>query len=277
MRIFATSDLHYGVSSRGNDAIRSLANGIVSQATPDDVLALSGDLGNDDAAVAECLKLFVGFPGTRVAVAGNHDVWVAPGGDSWARFLHVQEIFRRHGFHPLDTEPCLVGHVGFVGSMGWYDYSFRDEIGIPIEAYRRKITPDGETIWGDALHVRWPGSDEEMTRYFLDQLAQQLRLLGRTDTVIGFLHHVPFKGLLTHPRWLIPKTWRFLNAFLGSQRFGDLLAMDTRVTNVICGHIHRAASVRHGNVLFTSIGSDDERKHLLVLERGRITRTSYRP
>ncbi|MBI4138728.1 metallophosphoesterase family protein [Candidatus Uhrbacteria bacterium] len=275
--IFATSDLHYGLDPEGDRSVRALARKVTETACESDVLALVGDLGSDDDSVQRCLDLFGDFPGEVVAVAGNHDIWVAPGDDSWARLARVQKFFRQAGFHPLEDGPKMVGDTAFVGTIGWYDYSFRDDIGVPIEHYREKSLPGGRAMWGDAVHARWSTSDEEMTRHFASRLENHLELVRDARNIVAFVHHVPTKDLLFHPRWFIPREWRFLNAFLGSEWFADLLRRHSAVTDVVCGHIHRAAAVRRGVKRFVSIGGNYREKQLVTLDGANLRRQTFRP
>ncbi len=69
----------------------------------------------------------------------NHDVWLTDKTQTHSWALHEQqwpEQFLAHGFHPLHLATLQVNDVAFVGSMGWYDYSFRDNLGIDLAHYR---------------------------------------------------------------------------------------------------------------------------------------------
>lgn len=278
MRQFFASDLHLGSHPDGDRAVRSLAAFVCGESAPDDVLVIAGDIAVDDAGFDRCLRLFEGFRGARFAVRGNHDLWTAPGDDSVSRYRRLGALIRRAGFHPLDDEPARIGDTGYVGSIGWYDYSFRDEVlGIPRSAYAAKTYP-GETrpAWGDAVHVRWPYTDAQVTQMFLERLQRQLDAVRNASEVIVAIHHVPTKRLLFHPRWMVPRRWRFANAFLGSERFARLIARHPApVRLVVNGHIHRGWEVRDGEVTYASIGGDYLRKELLIVEGARIERMSF--
>jgi len=112
---------------------------------------------------------------------------------------------------------------------------------------------------------------------------QEEKLRMRLDAVRGvretvaMTHHLPTSRLLHRPpfRWLKPKRWHFVNAFMGSERYAALLSREPAVRTVICGHIHRAGSARIGRQDYHSIGGDYVRKQLLVVEDGRVTRLSF--
>jgi putative phosphoesterase len=267
MRIFVASDLHIGQSQDDDASVKALAILIERNATMNDVLLLGGDYGNTDEATNRCLSLFRRFPGKVLAVPGNHDVWVESGDDSASRLERLRLELLRLGMHSLHHEPICIGGIAFVGSIGWYDYSFRDDINIPIASYEAKFYE--KAYWSDAAYVDWRTDDVAITDKFLKSLEKQLRFvkLSNPSEIIGLIHHVPVKALLLHPRFLLPKAWRFLNAFLGSVRFGKLFD-SYGVNHVFCGHIHSSKAIRENQTAFHSVGSDDGRRQLLIYEPG---------
>jgi len=275
MRVFFISDLHYGVSLKGDAAVRLQADGISDVGRKDDVLIIGGDIAVDDAMIGGCLKLFRRFRGTRFAIPGNHDIWVDPGDDSADRFNRLTTVFEKHGFIRLDNRPYLIGRTAFVGNMGWYDYSFRDDIGVDEEAYRLKSYPGRISIsWADKQYVRWQYDDQEVTERLVVRLREDLEVAaGLADRIIVAMHHLPVKRLLVHPRWLVPKHWRFANAFLGSERFGaEILRHKDKVESVFCGHVHHHARAVVEGVEFVSNGGDYNEKSLLLQEDGAYER-----
>ncbi len=224
-----------------------------------------------------CLALFAGFPGKRAAIAGNHDVWCFDGRDALERYRGLPDLFRRSGFHPLEEEPFVRDGVGFAGAMGWYDLSFRDEdLGIPPESYRDKCYPGREpAIWGDVLHARWHADDAAVAAWQADRLERQLASLAGAKDVIVVLHHVPTKQLLFHPRCLVPRHWRFLNAFLGSERLSAIALRARGVSLVVNGHVHMAGAVTMGDTRFVSIGGDYRTKQLVVKDGRRVMRLAF--
>lgn len=260
-----TSDLHYGATRRGDACVRALAERVIAE--PGDVLVLAGDLAEGEVALDACLSLFSAFPGAKLAVPGNHDVWLRAhrARDSW--HLHEEvlpDIFARHGFHPLHLAPWRRGDVALVGSMGWYDYSFRDDIGIDLEAYRRKtLPPMTRAIWNDAHHARFSEDDETLTGTLATRLARHLGEIAGTPDVVAFVHHVTTKQLLVHPRELVPRVFRFANAFLGAERFSSVIERDPRVRLSISGHIHRDKRIERGGRTLATIGASHRAKVLL--------------
>ncbi len=269
MNFFLTSDLHYGVNPSGNAATAKLAAELQKRAQPEDVLVLAGDIAAGDAALAHCLSLFAGFPGRKCYVLGNHDIW-SEMDEAEVRIWMAANALRWHGFAPLDgDEPLIIGSVGLAGNMGWYDYSFVEpELGIPQAHYESKTYPgEASPRWRDALYARWNMTDPAVTDVFVRRLEKQLCRLDadpRVREVIVVTHHVPTKHLRQQPRCLVPRRWRFANAFLGSERFAEVIAAHGKVRLAACGHIHQSRLVRLGEKEFLSIGSDYRSKELVT-------------
>jgi 3',5'-cyclic AMP phosphodiesterase CpdA len=264
VKLLITADLHYGASRDGDRAVEALAERACGEGA--DALLIGGDIGEGPRAFEACLALFEGFRGAKLAVPGNHDVWVRRETvDSWT--LHESVLPARledHGFHPLHLRPAKVGDVGFVGSMGWYDYSFRDDIGIDLTHYETKTFPGTRhPIWNDARFARFPMADGALAGLLADRLGRQLADLEGSGRVVALLHHVASKRLLYHPRCLVPRVWRFLNAFLGSESLGTVLGRDARVVQVFCGHIHRSRTVEFDGSSISTIGSSATHKELV--------------
>jgi predicted phosphohydrolase len=288
MRLFFTSDLH--VEHRvGRRASRTLAEWVQDRGRDSDVLILGGDYGHEDEAIEASLEMFVDFPGTVLAVAGNHDVWGDPDRSSEARLHRLWAHFESLGFHPLGAEPIVVDGVGFVGGMGWYDYSFRDrELDVPMDVYRDKRLPwTEEPVWRDAEFVQWPDSDEERVDRQIERLRDHLATLPDTPEIVAAFHHVPSPTLLRPSvlpdglprRVLVPERWLILNTYLGSRRFGDVLAEETddRVELALCGHIHLARRAVDRGVTFVSNGSDHDCKELIVYDGSHLRRRRFGP
>jgi 3',5'-cyclic AMP phosphodiesterase CpdA len=274
MRLFVTSDLHYGSRRSGDLASARLAQATADRARRDDFLVLCGDLGDDDEQVASCLALFDRFPGRRLAIAGNHDIWVNPGESSWARYRGLSEVFRRASFHALEDAPIVASGIGFVGALGWYDYSFRDDtLGYATSCYETKTLPGMSTpLWRDAQRASWGMPDADVARWQAARLTKHLRALGPSARrIIALTHHLPIKRLLVHPRALVPPIFRFANAFLGSRLLGDAVLSDARVQLVVSGHVHLGRECNEGGTRFLTVGGDYHDKELLVIDPLRVT------
>jgi len=278
--IYVASDLHYDTqypNLRGNASVRSLAASLCTIGTPQDLLCLAGDLGTDKVSLGTCLDFFAGFPGKKCAVAGNHDVWVDPAKqDSWQRFQDLSDIFREHGFHALEDEPLVWNGWGIAGTMGWYDYSFADDINVPPGAYRDKMLPGaGTAMWSDALYVHWHLDDPQVTKLLANKLDLHLAALAREKQVLVVTHHLPTKKLLFHPRWAVSRQWRFLNAFLGSERFAEVISGHPNVSHVFSGHVHMSRETQLNGISYATVGGDYQTKELIAFDGSKLKRVKF--
>lgn len=124
MKLVAVADLHYTPARRAR--LSALASAMCHAGA--DALLFAGDfVGGAADRLEEALALFAEYTGPKLMVAGNHDLWQQhPPFATWTRYQQtIAAAAREHGFHYLDEEPLVIGKVGFVGSIGWYDYSFR--------------------------------------------------------------------------------------------------------------------------------------------------------
>jgi len=289
MRILITADLHYDIA-RSRQPTEQLAQRAV--ATGGDALVLVGDTaGRDLGPLRDCLRLFDRFNGRKLLVPGNHCLWCAGEEDSIERYESLLPAAAAEcGFAVLDHEPVLLGDIGLVGSVGWYDYSFRDHaLEIPLAFYRAKLTPgaagrldgyedllethQGEITerhmsmgirWMDGQHVRLPVADEEFADLLARRLADQLAEVStRAKRVIGFIHHLPFAELVPVGR---PDRFAFAAAYMGAEAMGRMLLDWPKLTDVYCGHSHWPACHRVGRLNVVNVGSTYVHKHLEVLD-----------
>ena len=296
MRILASSDLHYNIK-RSKGPAQDLAQRVLRRGG--DVFILAGDIaGIEPEMFQRGLELFSGFTGKKLLVAGNHDLWVKPGQcsfEKWSKLLPA--LAREAGFEMLDHQPCVIGNIGFVGNIGWYDYSFRDEdLRIPLRFYEAKIGPgrawrleewhhlldkeyplppehqDITTAWRDGEFVKLPMSDTE----FVEHLAQKLRadlsaVAASCEKIVSVIHHVPRRDLVWYRG---DSNWDFAAAFLGSRRFQEILSSSFNLNLsdfpalplCLAGHNHHAKVVKENATEYITIGSTYVEKVLLEFE-----------
>jgi predicted phosphohydrolase len=223
-----------------------------------DVLVLAGDLGNDLNAWRETLREFQSLSMPKLLVPGNHDVWLESkralqrAQDSAWKYNHaLPGCAEEFGFQYLPKKPVVFGEVGFVGSLGWYDYSVRDQRldGIvSIREYEKGQFATGS--WNDARYAAWlryPASDDwrkrrllltdaEVCRSMQDTLDHDLASLpGTVEKIIAVVHTCPFEGCVE--RKIQPDPF---DAYEGSSHIGEILSRysDRHEIVAICGHRH---------------------------------------
>lgn len=288
MKVIGLADLHYNIS-RCREQVQAQARAVCSRGA--DVLVIAGDTASTDIEFFdEALRLFDRFGGRKLLVPGNHDIWVLAAGDSRKRYeCDLPEICRRHGFEYLDAGPVAVDGTVFVGTMGWYDYSFRDQaLGVPMRFYEAKVGPgaadqlrrhqyllDGHgdvteemkqitAIWRDGQHVKLGMSDIDFTRQQTGKLADHLAWAARHgEQIVAAVHHLPLEEMVPdNPE----PNWRFARAFLGSRCIGQTLQCQPKVRYVLAGHSHWPHRTRQGHIEYINIGSGYHRKHEVTLE-----------
>ncbi len=289
MRILVTADLHYNIA-RSRDPTEELAKDICQKGG--DVLVLVGDTaGADLFPLRQALRLFDRFNGRKLFVPGNHCLWSHHGESSLDRYQRIlPAVVGEEGFTLLDHAPAVVEGVGLIGSIGWYDYSLADAaLAVPEAFYQAKLSPGAaaylgghekllaahddcltarhralRTRWADGRRVNLPFSDKEFCRRLCDTLAAQLAAwVEQVERIIVFLHHLPFVQLVPANR---PDRFAFAAAFLGSERFGEILLNCSKVTHVFCGHSHWHEKRTIGHITVINIGSTYTKKRLEVLE-----------
>ena len=273
MRLLVTADLHYN-----HPKSRPLADELIEQMNRagGDVLLVVGDTAvSDGDSLEQCLSRFQ-FAGEKLFLAGNHELWTH-GSDSYAVFKEqLPRRVRELGWRWLQDEPFIAGDVTIVGSVGWYDYSFaQDSLGIPPRFYEAKVSPGAaeqleewsfllerdddvppharEVIarWNDGRFVKLHRSDAAFVDELYDQLESHLAALT-TSRIIAAIHHLPFRELLPPSKNV---QWDFAKAYLGSERFGELLLRFPAVTDLFCGHSHFPAEATVGHIRAVNIGS----------------------
>jgi predicted phosphodiesterase len=289
MRLLVTADIHYNQPKS-----KALADPLIAEmnAIEADCLLLVGDTaGSDGDALERCLSSF-SFAGPKLFVAGNHELWTS-GSDSYSIFTKsLPDRVRKLGWHWLQSEPFVLndarGHVGIVGSIGWYDYSFAwPALGIPQRFYAAKISPGAAerfsefaslfeessdipdaarqivARWNDGRYVKLGRSDDAFLDELLSSLEVQLTGLAHVPRIVVATHCVPVAELL-------PPTgraqWDFARAFLGSGRLGELTMHFPNVKQILCGHSHFPVDLSIGQTRLTNIGSGYREKTYQLID-----------
>jgi len=261
-RLLATADLHYSLHSDGDASTKALAERVC--ASDAHAFIIAGDVaGANLADFEECLRLFDSFAGRKLLVPGNHDIWTRSGSSRDKYESDLPRAAGNCGFHMLDSGPVLLGGTAFVGTIAWYDYSMRNpSLGLSKDDYSRKTF--GRMKWNDGVYVRWDLRDEEFVDVTLGRLEEHYRQVeGQAKRVVAVLHHLPFSELLYGPA---SRPLEFCRAYMGSERFGRLLARLPKLSHAICGHRHGPAVFGQEGLTSFVVGSEYGLKRLLELD-----------
>lgn len=251
MRIAFTSDIHIDLNPP--ETLPALAAHLTSLSA--DVVVIAGDLATGATTWLRTLLALRPTAPHLLVLAGNHDVWTTPeaqkkGYDAWTWLDKLlPALCAEAGVHYLDGGALTLGNVGFVGTLGWYDLSLREHLlDVPMEAYRTGEW--GGMKWMDHVYARWPDADgaplpcEAISERLRARFTTQLQGLT-TRRVVAATHMLAFPDQIfskQHPGW------RFVNAFMGSRKLGDVIRADPRVVLAIAGHTHIPSDTRQGHV-----------------------------
>lgn len=285
MRLLATADLHFK-----HPRSRQLAIELIDtiNARPFDVLLIVGDTGSSDSdELEQCLTRFT-HTGPKLFVAGNHELWTRTGDSNELLTKILPERIRNIGWHSLEGDPFIAGENAFVGSVGWYDYSFAaPHLHLPLRFYEAKVSPgaaarlpefehlvkdatdlteehlDIVARWNDGRFARLNRPDAQFLQERLAELRSSLERVKGARRVIAAIHHLPFRELLPPRR---NSTWDFVWAYLGAQDIGDLLLQYPNITRVFCGHSHMPMDLQIQHLHVTNIGSGYRQKRFVELD-----------
>lgn len=268
MKIYAISDIH--ADNRKYQPSFELPRILEEKSKKDienSVLIICGDIAQNMVVFHRYLKLFQSVDMPKLFISGNHDLWVEKGNDSLMKYLvSIKEACNDAGFHYLDHEPYILNKVGFVGNIGWYDYSFKCKTtfipeGLKLlknntsryiqweelrdDDYEFKVLLgelDGNlfkvTSWNDKDFIHWSFSDKDFTRRCLFQIQKHLEMVRKKVKHIVFCsHHIHFQeGILQKNK----VQWDFNNAFMGSNEIGQTVLKEEKLRLVLFGHSHES-------------------------------------
>lgn len=241
MRICCLGDIHY-YGQRSD--LELLTQRIESVCGSADAMVVVGDLTSSGRLdhMREVLEAVRDAAGgiLVLVVPGNHDIYVAwdeveRGVNSLLKLSIFNSLVENIGCIALMKKPFIIDNVGFVGSIGWYDYSFAPQwLNLPLDTYREKAF--GLSIWADREFVKLPFSDEEFTITLLERFEEHIReVYSAVEKIVAVMHHVPFRELVHYK--LIPE-WDYFSTFMGSESFGHVIKKYDKVKLVLYGHSH---------------------------------------
>ena len=263
MKIAATGDIHYDLIRNPSEVDKFLSFIRRLEEEEPDVLVLAGDtVGLGSSKLEECLNLFREVAPVRLKVFGNHDYWSTEG-DTFSTLEILKSRIKGCGFELLEEKPTIVDGIGFAGNCLWYDYSFSPVEMPPRSSYEKKIF-GGHIIWNDVHFVRLGKSDMDYTSELNAKLERDIQgLESKVEQIVAVTHHIGFIEMLTE-REEFPG-WNFCNAFMGSNRLGEMLLNHPKVRYHICGHTHDQKVVRKGSLISINPGSTYVEKKFVSL------------
>lgn len=266
MRIAVISDLHIDVTAQNRRLLPYLRDEIRRIAP--DALVVAGDTANTLAGWNEALQQLQSLEMPKLIVPGNHDVWIESKSalrraedSGWKYNEALRAATVQYGWHYLPHDPIILHDIGFVGSLGWYDYSLRDprlDASVGFGSYDEGTFIDSSRcvwVWNDTRYAVWlrePNSEDwrrrrlrrtnrEVCRTMLGELEMDLNKLGgRVLKAVAAVHTNPFCSCIE--RKVTPDPF---DAYEGSVRLGELLVKFRRHYEILamCGHRHQPLDI----------------------------------
>ncbi len=244
MLIAYTSDFHIDTSKENFQILEFVKQKLKKK--PADVLIIAGDIGSYLRSIIETLSYLREIPAKKIFVPGNHDIWKEDGYSSNNKYFELLvEICENNDFIPLWKTPVIINGIGFVGCMGWYDYTFGNpEMHFTAKDYLRKEL--NGSIWMDKYNVSFFKDYVKIDDIQIVQMVYEKFILDcetiypEVEKIIAVFHHPPFKEMLTYKGI---EEWDYFTAFMGAEIFGDYIKNKDKIEIVISGHQHKKKQV----------------------------------
>jgi putative phosphoesterase len=240
LKIGILSDIHVDLEHSGPQEV---LEGIVAAIKKSNIhlMIIAGDVANDYEVTLQTLYHLESASGVRcLFVPGNHDIWNVnhPDKTAWDIYGALKAFSGNLANGPAELAEGWV----VIGDLGWYDYSFGSRQYSIDEFDRMKIN---DRLWQDKVKAVWQRSTIEMHRHFHTKLEKQLDAC-KSGNIILVTHVLPIRDFTVQPP---DGMWQYLNAFLGSEQYGEL-ALKYAVKYSISGHVHYRKQKTYENTTF---------------------------
>jgi len=248
MRIVFTSDLHYDYS----EINRKITEQIIKEMEilKPDIIVIAGDVAEKISVLDHVLSLFSHLSATKLFVPGNHDIWVEdpPYDNSFKKYKYfIPKVCRNNNFINLTDSIYTKNNIALIGSIGWYDYTFkRDYLEYSDLDYDKGDFEEGVNY--DCNKINWIEDNSiklknsSINKHIFDYMFKEfdeflLRLPEQFNKIVIVLHMVPFSESL---KIYDEVPLNPLIAYEGSVRIGKRIfeISNQKDIYVIHGHSH---------------------------------------
>lgn len=231
MKIGFISDLHvdnqhYQIS----DYLKELAYQIRQQEL--ELFIIGGDISNHYQLTLRFVEELQDLAACPVYfIPGNHDFWERKQTYQKIDSLKIYEHFRQHPQSLLEAPIQLNGDYGLVGHTAWYNYAYYNQ-----ERFNLKEIASGKykgVTWQDKKFINWQQKDQEISKYFADLVAQDMRKL-MSKKIILVTH------IVTIPQFTMPiphRIFDFYNAYIATNDFNEIYR-NYPISHSLMGHVH---------------------------------------
>ena len=236
IKIAYTSDLHYPITK---DVVISKFAQHLKDIEPD-ILIFGGDIAEGSYNLAECLSFFKDIRCTKLAVAGNHDLWFIndiASNVAWSRF---SQICSDNDVTCIEDNNFIIGDLAIVGSYLHYDYSAKDPIG-SLHYMSDEWYKDNKAFYNnDARFIKGLPDDIELANDIGQKFISRLRAAQENDNIaqIVVISHVPCLSsqIVRKPE---QAAWSIGNAYFGILTHEPEILNTQKISHVISGHSHQ--------------------------------------
>ncbi len=249
MKIIAVSDIHTDIFDKKiiDDRIEKICK---SHA---DILIVGGDIAQNPEDIKKGLQKFANFSGKKLAYLGNHEVKGVMKNIE-ETIATLTPLYTLNNFHLLDDTFYIHDRIGFVGSVGWFDFSL----------YKGKNNTDAKEKGLMSFYDHSKLTDttpQEMTQNCINRIDEQLKKIEPVcDKIILGIHHIAFSEFL---KYNASDRLDYLNLFMGSELFQKLY-LHPKVALGFCGHTHRSGMIEYDSKKIYNISSDKKMPYHLI-------------
>lgn len=234
LTIAVTSDLLLGAASP--DSIQSLVDALAGSGA--DAVVLAGNIGENDSQIGQFFKrLRQGLACPIGFVPGNQDLFFRNETSSEALLTQcLPDLCQSHGIRFLPGNPLVVGPLGIVGSMAWYDYSAADPTANLTLEDHVQFKQDRNVP--EALRIDWPWTDLEVAARSARGIEADFATLGANPAVRRVLAVTHFPVF----DWQVPRDpgnrlAALRNAYEANLNIGRVLLGHATLAGVVSGHV----------------------------------------
>jgi len=230
MKIGILSDIHVDINFADKDRVIPSIIKFINEHSLD-LMIIAGDIASDYELTLCSLKEIE--EKTKVPclfVPGNHDIWTENHSEktSW----EIYELLKSYS-HNLTNGPYVINENWVViGDLGWYDFSFGDSNKYNFSDF--SLMKYENRVWQDSYKAIWNRSTLDMHKYFINKLEKQLNEYKDRNVII-VTHVLPVLDFTVQPP---SPMWEYMNAFLGSSGYGELILKYPNVKYAVSGHVH---------------------------------------